>query len=329
MGMKLEYSTMEKMVGVFILLTLVIFLSAVAMVGRGKMWFRKQVSYYTTFNEGYNLTSGSRVKLFGTDVGSVTDVQLTEDNMVKVKFVILAEYASRLRTDSIATVESPTFIGSEYIAIIPGSKTAPLIPPEGMIPSREKKKLGDYLEQYEFDKRLKQFGEIIEDLAHITAQLQDPKGPLFGTLGNLQKFTAAIDEGRGTLGRIVMGEELYKKIVDELDAVSGILASLKKTTDHSAQIGANVEQMSKNLEIATQKAPDMTVQVQELLARMIKVSVLLEKAMTEAPAISHQVRESMREVNRILDSMQKSFLIRPNLPPAPVPESHGLQIRGE
>jgi phospholipid/cholesterol/gamma-HCH transport system substrate-binding protein len=327
--MKLEYSTMEKMVGAFILVTLLIFLFTVAMVGRGKNWFRKQVTYYTTFKEGYNLTSGARVKLFGTDIGNVTDVQLTPDNKVRVKIRILADYASRLRTNSIATVESPTFIGSEYIAIIPGTKDAPLLHPEGEIPSRERKSLTDYLEEYEASKKIKELGEIIEDLASITKQLKDSKGPLLGTLGNIEQLTAAINEGRGTLGRIVRGEDLYQRLVDELEAISKILASIQKTADHSARIGANVEQMSENLATATRKAPEMTAQVQELLNRMIKVSLLLEKAMTEAPAISRQAREGMREVNRILDSIQKNFLIRPYLPPPAVPQSHGLEMRGE
>ena len=88
--MRLEYSTMEKMTGAFILLTLLIFLFTVAIVGRGKNWFRKHVTYYTTFQEGYNLVSGSRVKLFGTDVGKVMEVELTEDNKVRVRIRILS-----------------------------------------------------------------------------------------------------------------------------------------------------------------------------------------------------------------------------------------------
>ena len=130
--MRLEYSTTEKMVGAFILLTLFTLLATVVMVGRGKNWFRAHVSYFTTFKEGYNLSPGSRVKLFGTDVGQVTDVAITEDNRVKIAVRILAEYASRIRTDSLAIVESPTFIGSEYIAISPGSPSAPALEPGGV-----------------------------------------------------------------------------------------------------------------------------------------------------------------------------------------------------
>ena len=327
--MKLEYSTMEKVVGGFILLTLLICLFTVAVVGRGKNWFRKHVTYYTTFKEGYNLSSGSRVKLFGTDVGQVTEVVLTEDNKVRVRLRILAGYASRVRGDSTAIVESPTFIGSEYIAITPGSKTAASIPPEGEIPSKERKTLSEYLEQYEIEKKVELFSKIIEDLARITGQLQDSKGPFFGTLENIQQLTGAVEQGQGTLGRIIRGDELYKRIMDELDTLATILASIHETVERTNEVRSNLEQISGHIEKAARHAPQMTTQVQEILNRMIKVSILLERAMTEAPAISHQAREGMREVNRILDSVQKSFLIRPHLPPAPEPESHGLEMRGE
>lgn len=327
--MNLQYSTMEKMVGAFVLLTLLISVFTLAMVGRGKNWFRKHVTYYTTFKEGYNLASGSRVKLFGTDIGQVTDVELTEDNQVRVEFKILAEYSTRVRADSEAVVESPTFIGSEFIALTPGSKDAPPIPPDGEVPSAERKKLTDYLEEYQVEKKIGLFGKIVEDLSRITGQLKQTDGPLFGTLGNIQQLTGTIDEGRGTLGRMIRGEELYEKIMAELDALDAVLTSLKETADQGTRVGTQMVKVSENMESATRPAPEMIAQVQDLLDRLLRVTTLMERAMTEVPEISRRAREGMREVNRILDSVQKNFLIRPNLPPEPTPESHGLELRGD
>ena len=90
-----------------------------------------------------------------------------------------------------------------------------------------------------------------------------------------------------------------------------------------------MEGTTKNLETATREAPEMVDKIQELLDRLLRVSGLLEKAMTEVPEISAQAREGMREVNRILDSVEKNFLISPNLPPPPKSESHGFEIRGD
>ncbi|MEJ2234267.1 MAG: MlaD family protein [Syntrophobacterales bacterium] len=319
--MRLQYSTMERMTGAFILLTLIVFLFTVAVVGRGKNWFRKQIFYYTTFEEGYNLVSGSRVKLLGTDIGSVTDVMLTTGNKVKVKVKVLAEYASRIRANSVATVESPTVIGSEYINIRPGTSKAAVIPPEGQIPTKEKKKFTEYLEQYEIGAKLEHIGKILEDLAQITDQLKDPKGPFFGTFGNLKRITGTVEAGEGSLGRLINSDELY----EHMDT---FVATLQETADHLVRAGASIEEGSAHLEKAAREGPEMVDKTQELLDRLLKVQVILEKVMTEVPEISVQAREGMQEVNRILDSVKENFLIRPNLPPPPESETHGLEIRG-
>ena len=319
--MKLQYSTMERMTGAFILLTLIVFLFTVAVVGRGKNWFRKHIVYYTTFAEGYNLVSGSRVKLLGTDIGSVTDVSLTAGNKVKVKVKVLTEYSSRIRANSVATVESPTVIGSEYINIKPGTSKAAVIPPEGLIPSKEKKKFTEYLEQYEIGMKLEHLGKILEDLAQITDQLKDPKGPFLGTLSNLQEVTGTVESGEGSLGRLIKSDELY----EHMDT---FVATLQETADKLVRAGTSIEEGSAHLEKAAREAPEMVDKTQELLDRLLKVQVILEKVMTEVPEISAQAREGMEEVNRILDSVKENFLIRPNLPPPPESETHGLEIRG-
>lgn len=319
--MKLQYSTMERMTGAFILLTLIVFLFTVAVVGRGKNWFRKHVVYYTTFEEGYNLVSGSRVKLLGTDIGSVTDVSLTAGNKVKVKVKVLAEFSSRIRANSVATVESPTVIGSEYINIRPGTSKAAVIPPEGLIPSKEKKKFTEYLEQYEIGEKLEHIGKVLEDLAQITDQLKDPKGPFFGTFSNLQEATGTIEAGEGSLGRLIKSDELY----EHMDT---FVATLQETADKLVRAGASIEEGSAYLEKALREGPEMVDKTQELLDRLLKVNRILEKVMTEVPEISAQAREGMEEVNRILDSVKENFLIRPNLPPPPESETHGLEIRG-
>ena len=326
--MRLEYSTMEKMTGAFILLTLLVFLFTVAVVGRGKNWFRKHVSYYTIFQEGYNLVSGSRVKLFGTDVGMVEEVALTEDNKVRVEIKILADYATRIRTDSVATVESPTVIGSEYIDITPGSPEAAIIPPYGVIPTKEKKKFTEYLEEYEVGQKLEHIGVILGDLAQITGQLKDPDGPFFGTFGSMQRIVARVDAGEGSLGRMITSDELYEQVRNGLDEISRLIARLREAADNVTQASLNVQQASENFEVATREAPEIADKVQELLDRLLRVSVILERVMHDVPEITTQAREGIREVNRILDSVQENFLIRPNLPPPPEPESHGLEIRG-
>ncbi len=121
--MELTYNRKEKIVGIFVIFIGLLLLSTVIILGRGKNWFQDYNTYYTTFDESYNLKVGADVKLFKTNIGKVKAISV--ENKVRIKLAILSKYESRIRTDTLITVESPTFVGSEYISILPGTNDCP------------------------------------------------------------------------------------------------------------------------------------------------------------------------------------------------------------
>ncbi|MBU2549921.1 MAG: MCE family protein [Proteobacteria bacterium] len=316
--MQVSFSTMEKVVGSFILLIFFLFVGSAILVGQGQKWFKRHVSYFSIYKEGYNLAPGAKVRLLRTDIGEVTEIELTENNRVRVTFRVLEDYASRIRLDSKAAIESPTIIGDEYVNILLGSKNAALIPPGGEIPSKEQKKLSDYLEELDLEHKLLLVDEILDHIEIITDRLDDPDGGLFGTLNEVKRITGGVADGKGSLGRIIRKDELYNQIMAELKAVDGILAKIRKAADHTAGATGTVEA----------EMPVVLGRIQDILGQLQKISRQLEKAMQDVPEISQEARQGMRDVNEILDSVKKNFLIRGNLPPQPAPESHGVQVRG-
>jgi phospholipid/cholesterol/gamma-HCH transport system substrate-binding protein len=327
--LKLTFSSMERLVGLFILLAFLAFLATVFAVGRGQNWFRQHHDYYAIYKEGYNLQPGVKVKLLRTDIGQVTNVDLTSTNKVRVRMRILASVAGRIRGDSKAVIESPTFIGSEYINIIPGSYQADQIPPGGQIPSQEQKKISDYLEDLEFEHKLLLLDQVLENVASLSDQLQHPDGPLLGTLANVQKMTAMMKEGEGSLGKVIQQEEMYNKIMQQLDAVEKILQSIKGTATSIEGAADAISSTAGTSAGVAQDMPDLVTRFRNILDKVEHITVDLEKAMANAPEISREARSGMKEVNRILESVKKNILIRGNLPKEPTPETHGLQIRGQ
>ncbi len=136
MDMDHKFLLREQLVGLFLVVTLVLSVGAVIAVGRGKNWFSKHETYHIAFKEGYGLNEGSTVKMFNAEIGRVRSIKVNDDNEVEVAITVLADYGKKLRQDSVATVESPTLVGSEYISITPGSRRALLIAPGGYIASK-------------------------------------------------------------------------------------------------------------------------------------------------------------------------------------------------
>lgn len=348
--MVLKFGAKEQLVGVFLVVTLFIITGAIVFIAQGKNWFKKHEQYHTFFKEGYNLSPGSRVTLYDTNIGKVVKVSLTEDNRVRVNLKILAKYASRIREDTIVTVESPTIIGSEYIAIIPGTMQKPLILPRGEIPSKEKKALADYMKEFEVEEKLEILTDIVKNIKEITERLKDPEGGLFGALDNIKEITgrlkdpkgelfASLDnirqttaglrdpsgglfraldnlayvsekmkKGEGSAGRLIIKDELYLKIEEEINKVDSILNNIEKTT---VRIPAIIDEVEKRVEEIKGPLTDF------------------EKALKNVPELMNTIQRELDEVSTITEAIKENFLIKRYLPPVSKERTIPVEGRGE
>ena len=345
--MEMEFSKVEKVVGTFIIGVSMLLMATLVIIGRGKDWFEKYIPYYTTFNESYNLQENAAVKLFKADIGKVKSITLVK-NRVLVKLLILDKYSSRIREDAVAVVESPTLIGSEYISIIPGSADAPLIPPAGEIPSREKRSISDILSEFEVEKTARMVVQAVQDVSAVAHKLSDEKGPLISSLNNIQKIsghinqiTADLEAGKGPVGAMLKSEALLQNIVRNTQRLSQILESLNSAT---AKAPGAMDLVKENLAIYRDAG-------ESVKNRVDQAKIILDDIQTAAgslqvivdnikagsynfPKISNnfrdgvqEIRDGVQQINRVVDSLQKNVFIRSNLPPEAAPQNTDARTR--
>jgi len=304
--MELKFSRMDRVVGIFIIVVLALTVGSVVLIGRGKDWFRPTVTYYAEFKENYNLAPGSPVKLYKADIGKVRSVVLVGD-AVRVRLSIFEEYNTRFREDTVVTVESPTLIGSEYVAVRPGKPESRLIEPGGTVKSEEKRTLSEILAEYEVEETARRLTETIRNLADIVDELRDPEGPLFRSLSGIEKnlknmetVTADLRDGRGTVGQLLRSDELIDRVNGSMERLDNVL---------------------QNLEGA---APEVTANLRESMEKIREITDHLEKGSRDVPAVIRttkrgiqEIRDGVDEINRVVKSLEKNPLIRGNLPPRP------------
>jgi len=317
--MEISFDAKEKIVGTFMVIMVILLLTVVVMIGRGKDWFKAYVTYYTVFDEAYNLGENARVKLFKADIGKVESVRL-EGDKVKVELAIFEDHAIRIKMDSVATVESPTFIGSEYVSIKPGSTGALPIPENGTIPSKAKKSLADFLTEFEIEKTGKMIIKSLQNISEIVTDLRDPEGPLYTSLDSLAKTLVHLEEviheikdGTSSVDGLIQSEGLIERIYEELNNVNRILG---------------------NLEDATAKTPDIMNEVKKSMDMITRILTNIEKGSHDVPAVTkttkhgiREIRDGVEEVDKVVQSVQESFLIKPNLPPEPKCEDIDTGLR--
>ncbi|MBW2199590.1 MAG: MCE family protein [Deltaproteobacteria bacterium] len=335
--MDLNYSRTDKIVGTFVICIAILLLSTVVIIGRGKDWFKKYVTYYTTFEESYNLEVNAAVKLFKTDIGKVKEITLV-GNRVKVKLAVFEEFSSRIRSDSYATVESPTLIGSEYVSIRPGSTEFPQIPKGGIIPSKAKRSITDLITEFEVEKTVKMVVGAAQDLSALIRLINDPQGPILKTLDNLKKATAHIEritrdikDGKGTAGGLVKSRALLESIHYNIDKMGSILDNIDKAAEKSPgamdQVQDNIASIKKIGDGVTEsvaRIQKILGDVEEVVATLNIILVNIKKGSEDIPQITQsakggilEIREEVDNIDKVVQSLQQNFLIRSNLPPEP------------
>jgi phospholipid/cholesterol/gamma-HCH transport system substrate-binding protein len=345
--METRYTRAEKFVGVFSVLIAVLLLATVVMLGRGKDWFAEEVTFYTTFKESYNLQVNAAVKLFKADIGKVERISLGED-YVEVELTILHRYASRIRKGSVASVDSPTLIGSEYISIVPGPPHAAKIPPGGSIPSVEKRSLADILKSFEVEKTAMLTVKMIQSTAELVDTLQSPDGPLLKTLDSIQQtsanlaaITGRIDRGEGAIGSLVASREIVDGVLHNLETVTLLLDEIRTTSAKGPQImdqvsgnlatihraGSGIVENVENLKAILDDARRALLTIQGILENFRKASEDVPRVTSTAKDGIREIREGVQNIDRVVKSLQRNIIIRSNLPDEPASMDTDAGIR--
>ena len=156
-------------IGVIIILLL--FAANVIYIGHKNLWFEAKNSYWTVLHTGDGLRQGTLVTLSGLTSGEVTELQPTDDNMIRVRFILRASQAKWLTQGSYVKVSRPMMIGEKRLEIIPGVRGKQPVPDNGYIPGIDLQEVTDLLSGDQFKQISPQLERILDNIDIITASL--------------------------------------------------------------------------------------------------------------------------------------------------------------
>ncbi len=145
----------------------------------GFFWQRYPLK--TKFTNVAGLAKGGPVRVAGVQVGSVTKVELIGEQ-VDVSFEVNKEVRPRITDKSLAFLGSVSLLGTSAVDIMPAVSGTP-IPDGGYVPA----------------------GKTPATIADITGQAQEG-------LGELNSVMRDIRAGKGTVGKLMTDEQLYKEL---------------------------------------------------------------------------------------------------------------------
>ncbi len=342
-----EYRRREKIVGFFTLVILVLLFTTIVVIGRGKDWFRDTVTYIAVFDETYNLKESAAVRYHNADIGKVKDISLAGDK-VKVTLKIFAEFSNRIREDSVASIQSPTLIGSEFVAIRPGDSKAPVLPEGAQLKTVQRKSVSDILEEFQVEKTAKMVVAAVQGISETAQELRNPDGPLMQSLDNIHKTTIHIEQltasmaaGKGTVGSILKTRELIDAVLRQVGHVEEILgnvaAAAGKTPETIDLVNENLETFKNVGDRAGEGVATVNRALDKVESHLNQIKTILtniEKGSYDIPPILRNTREGIRDIrsgveniDQVVESVKQNPLIRSNLPAAPPAENTDAGLR--
>jgi len=131
-----EYLKSEIKSGVMIVVCLLILLILLFLVG-GLNLFRKDSHYKMHFRSISQLEEGAPVTFAGHKVGRIESIAISPKEEKQVEIIISLPTKVEVKEDSVAEIKATGVIGLKCLAITPGSRNSPTLPPGGIIQVKE------------------------------------------------------------------------------------------------------------------------------------------------------------------------------------------------
>lgn len=212
--------------GIFVSIAFLGFFIGILSLGERKGWFEKTMAIYVLFTDVDGLENGAPVRISGINAGKVASIRppTKVGDRVMVRMEVEVSYKNLLREDAVAHIETEGLVGYKLVVIDPGSTASKQVEENGFIQSTEPVKLSDIT---------KKFANASENIASIVR--------------NVDAIADSIQRGKGTIGRLIYDQSLYKNFSSAAISVDSAFSSFSKQSREISSIFGQISTTSKQI----------------------------------------------------------------------------------
>lgn len=268
-------------VGIFVAACLGALILAIMMIGGERGMFTARTRLYIKLADINGLVVGANARVAGLDVGTVTKITFPEDlseQEALIEIKVDDRYMPRLRTDSVAQMDSKGLLGDRIVNITIGSADKPQL------------KEGDYLKtksSLSMEEITKRVEEVVTNVNSVTKQAEllltnlvteDGKTNIGRSLTSLANLLEQVEKGDGVAHRLLYSEQDARNM-------SAMLSDLRGTAAHASNAMLSVNRVMAEVERGNGTAHAM-IYGQDGAALIAE----LKNTSTELTAVMHDIR---------------------------------------
>ncbi len=284
MSKPFKFRYVNEIVGAFVLIVVAALVTGIILAGRAQDWFEPVHEIRLEFpQEGsLGLQRGAEIQILGATVGRVGRIRVKDDGSMYTTLDIKGDFIRFVRADSRALVKKVFGVaGDAYVEVTQG-RGAPLD--------------GDSVMRAEKDTEITEIAQnilkqiedatlpLLQEYTRLAAELRNPEGPLMKLLAHLETVSKGLADGEGSAGRLLRDPSAAEEIERILARTREILADVK-----------------------------------EMSARLPPMAETVGREVDALPGAVAQSQETLREAERLIEGVQRHWIIRKYMPDAEAP----------
>ncbi len=309
---QLQWSKLK--VGSVITVALVILLVTVFFAGNIEELFSKKVLLRTHFKDVGGLRTGAPVWLFGTEVGSVREIDLSPAYRTVVTMKIYKGALSFIKEDSTASILTMGLLGDKYIAISTGSPNSPPVRPGDMIQGVAELEIQDVMKTSA--RTIETLTEFIGKLDGLVTKIDEGQGSVAKFLNdpsvynnlnkvaqNLFSVSEEIRSTQGTLKKMIDDPALYNKLLAAASHLEDMTKTAKESSGTLKKLIEDPSVYNKSLEAANHL--EAFSKKLEAFGTKLEESKGTLKKLIEDPTLYDNLNKGSKQLSSILEEVDK------------------------
>ncbi|OQA27768.1 MAG: hypothetical protein BWY59_01003 [Verrucomicrobia bacterium ADurb.Bin345] len=228
----------------------------------------------------FDLQRGAEVRILGALVGSLEEISVAEEGEMSGVIRIRGNFIRFVRTDSRAIAKKKFGLaGDAYLEITKGS--GPPLPEDAVMKVEKDTEITEMIQ--EVIERveevalpaIKQVQKALEEYTNLAVDLRDKEGNLQQLLAHLSRLAEGLEKGEGTAGQLLRDPSL----AEELRAIAA-------------------------------KVDESLAEVTKILEDVRASTGVVKDEMQDVPGLVLQTRETMRETEKLVEAVQRHWLLR-------------------
>lgn len=290
-----KFRHLEAIVGAFVLAAFAAIVSLVLFLGIENDLFSEKYHLRFRTDSGAGFTRGMPVKLSGFRIGRIQKISLDDQAKVVVRMRIDRKYQKWIRADSTATLFREGLVGDSVVSISVGSPGSRMLPVDDFLPFMPEKDLSKLA--FELSDSVK---TVLLEIRETVAYINDPKGDLQQTLGNVRRLSANMEESRHRVDTLLV-------------TTTGTVARVDPVMDNLATA---IDNVGRRLPVLLDRMEGTLSNTERISREFLKAT---EKGAPRIPPLLRGTEELVEDTDTIVKGMKTMWPFKKHLPPANEP----------